>query len=493
MDYIKYALSDSCQPEEFNPGEFDESVLDRSVLDPSCIPDPVFLTSTTEFLDPSHQVDAESQFLLSTLKSALSNHSSAKFILSLSGGVDSMSLLLLLLKLDIPIIAVHIRHSSRIEDTKKELDWVRFVCKHFNVRLFHHHVQVARPHSTAGEFSAISRDQFEEYTRQVRFSMYEKASQIAFKCKASVLIGHHLDDVDENRIAELGKGNLINIDGMGEEDGNDVYRPLCAMARKADIIQFARKMQIPHMKNSTPKWSKRGWIRDVLDYSDNNDSLLRQLEALGAVSREIDSQLDQIAASWIQAGGIDNNVQMELESKTKWFHLRASVINTGPLDSLIATRGVLDKVTKMAEMSTDFGSSWNETVASFCALPDRVGVSCPIQPIRSTSNQDDFTAIVYTHIFQKTFDHIRSILKIERYISRKSVSQLVDFLRQDRVWMNWKLNNRVGEVAIIRKDDAIVVPKENDVDLVVNTEFGGNKESFKKTIVGNIHRLVISK
>ena len=64
------------------------------------------------------------------------------------------------------------------------------------------------------------------------------------------MIGHHQDDVDENRIAELGKGSIIHVNGMcrwvtvkGAAVPNSavpdlhLYRPLLE-CRKEDFLAF---------------------------------------------------------------------------------------------------------------------------------------------------------------------------------------------------------------------------------------------------------------
>ena len=251
-----------------------------------------------------------------------------------------MSLSVLLTKLKVKFAAVHIRHSSRLEDTEKELQWVQYVCKKLDIPLFYHHVLVARPHASSGQ-SELTREAFEEYTRQIRFGMYRKAFSHYSKNDQSphVLIGHHLDDIDENRIAELGKGNLINIDGMAEDDGDDkpggvvVLRPLCSVIRKEQLIKFAEAFLVPHMHNSTPKWSKRGWIRDALDDpSFDRESILQQLDCLGKACKDLDMCLDSVVATWLDHEGVSCDRKMHVVSKSKEFTLKCSTINLHALE-----------------------------------------------------------------------------------------------------------------------------------------------------------------
>lgn len=513
MEYVGYALSPDCQPDKFD-GELAEETLDRSVLDDRCQAVPNFLSKAQELLKDDFQLDSNTKQLLSVLAESLSrfNMSEQTFVLSLSGGVDSMSLLVLLLKLKIKFAAVHIRHSSRLEDTAKELQWVQFVCKTLGVTLYYHHVLVARPHATSDVTeSELSREAFEDYTRQIRFGMYRKAfdqySTNSENSPALVLIGHHLDDIDENRIAELGKGNLINIDGMAEDDGDDgssdkkrgvvVLRPLCSFIRKDQLRQFAQTFNIPHMRNSTPKWSKRGWIRDALDDpSFDRDSTLEQLDSLGRASRDLDQSLDTAVERWLELGGITCERTMHVISKSEEFSLSCSALHLGALESELAD--VLAQMRKVGEMCNDFSSRWNLKVEEFCRNEDRKNMSCPIQKIRfwNIDDETEFRTVILTRAFQKAFIKLQSAIPgLERYIAKKSMGQLVENLssKSMKAWINWKLNNFKHEVPIIQYAQGnLAFPDCDQVDSITEELFAGNREALKKTIASNIHRITIS-
>ena len=508
MDYIKFALSEDCQPDRFL-GDLDESKLDRTVLDECCRETPVFLATVADFLRDDTEMDNNSSELVSTLKESLSKcrNGSGKYILSLSGGVDSMSVLVLLLKAKVDFAAVHIRHSSRLEDTQKELEWVQFVCKTLKVPLYYHHVQVARPHATTGS-SEITRDEFESLTRQIRFGMYRKGFESY--CNESpnetayVVIGHHLDDVDENRIAELGKGNLINIDGMAEDDGDDgsngpnvvVLRPLCRVIRKDQLREFARTHLIPHMHNSTPKWSKRGWIRDVLDdQNTDREWVLSELDRIGTLSREIDETLDSVVSEWLAHAGIQSNQVVSVVAKSKQFQLRCGVIR---LDSLQEQLGaVLTKLRDVACMCNVFGERFNEKVAEFRNRDERKDLSCPIQEIRcwDIENQRDMRSVIFVKVFQKAFPRLKELVdSLDRYVSKKSITQLLENLdtKTMKVWINWKLNNLKQEICLVQlAPSRIAILNMDDVKTVTADLFEGNREALKKTVSSNLHRISV--
>lgn len=514
MEYVNYALSPGCLPDVFD-GALDESKLDRSVLDERCQSFPIFLERMHEFLSSrDDSLDSNSKELLRVLNDSLSNfdRSSQRFILSLSGGVDSMCLLVLLLKASIQFAAVHIRHSSRLEDTKKELEWVQFVCKSLGVKLFYHHVQVARPHATTGgSESGISRDEFEDLTRQIRFGMYRKAFDMYSNTQgepACVLIGHHLDDVDENRIAELGKGNLINIDGMAEDDGEDgsskgkgpnvvVLRPLCRRIRKSSLRIFAQTNLIPHMHNSTPKWSKRGWIRDVLDDSKlDREWILDQLDVIGNLSRSIDDMLELKVNEWVACGGVSANLTISIIAKSKQFQLRCGTIDLNKLYPLLES--MIDDLRQVAKLCNEFGARWDAKVSEFRSREERKSLSCPIQVIRSWDLNDkvELRAVALTKAFQKSFSHLQPLVKgLDRYISKKSVYQLIESLegKNMKTWINWKVNNIKGEIFVTQtRPGYLAVLDPSNVEEIVRSLFDGNREALKKTIASNLHRTTIS-
>ena len=505
MEYIDFALSESCQPVLFDDRVIvnEDSFLDRSVLDSRCSWSR-FLDNIDEFLSEAYIADSATELLLSTVEVCLQKLNRPAYIISLSGGVDSMSLLLLLAKLRVSFAAVHIRHSSRSEDTKKELEWVQFVCKKLKVPLYYHHVLVARPHGSCQDSSCeISRDEFEEYTRKIRFCMYRKAfKNFSGSDDLTVLIGHHMDDVDENRIAELGKGNLINLDGMAEDSNGDelgsvVVRPLCASIRKSQLREFAIKYHVPHMKNSTPKWSKRGWIRDVLDSCSQSSSysFLPELNELGKISRDLDSTIDKIVQEWTENLGVRAGLTLRVNAKSKQFKFACGMLDFDLLESLASKFDVWECISKVASMSSAFGSEWNKKVADFC-LVERPNVGCPIQKIREWISADvtELKALVYSRCLQKCFSAVKALIPVDRFITKKSVCQLIESFETKTVknFIYWKINTLSTDVPIVQIEKGrIFVLRAEDFETISKDLFEGNRDALRKTIVHNITRIVI--
>lgn len=422
MDYIEFALADECMP---ILASIDDPIdLDESVLDDRC-KSSVFDISLIDEIPDTEPLLSDLSFI----------HSLAHpLVLSLSGGVDSMSLLVCLVRLRVPFIAVHIRHSSREEDTEKELNWVRWMCRQVNVPLYYHHVLVARPHG--GSESCISRSDFEEYTRQIRMAMYFKAAKLHFCPQPShvmVLVGHHLDDVDENRISELGKGNLLGLDGMGVVAKESTFlsqvRPWCVTIRKMEIFDFAKNLKIPHMRNSTPEWSKRGWIRKILDMED-----IGFVAELASKSRAVEEDLKKQKLKF---------EFQEFEIGTKHF---GSHFFLGLQSLLTQLTPLVTLMEELKGLATKFGSEWNTHIVP----------NCPIQRIRS--EWDSSLSLLVYEVFKLEFSKL-SLCFPGKFVPRTAVSQLVEFeLDDSRNVFTWKVN-RVDYFLVKLGEGIVIVSK----------------------------------
>jgi len=235
---------------------------------------------------------------------------SCGIVLSLSGGVDSMvtCCLLRLLHAQLPpskrfkLCAIHLCHPNR-SDAIDEEGWVRWSCSQLGVQLFTYRLKIRRPHGDLR--TGISRERYEEKSKELRFRMYSRCLSHLQTQRGVAFVAHHQDDADENRLAELGKGNILHIDGMSRSSemlGVEVVRPLLGV-RKDELIEFASAAGVCYMQDSTPKWSRRGWIRRTLDgigrdSASQHAGLLEDLTQAGATSEALGNTLDASLRAW---------------------------------------------------------------------------------------------------------------------------------------------------------------------------------------------------
>lgn len=181
-----------------------------------------------------------------------------RYIISLSGGVDSMVgayIAAHTLGKD-KCCFVHINYNNRDTSNDEEM-FVRYWSTKWGIRLYvRKFTEINRPLCMKYEM----REVYETYTRNVRYACYREAWT-----KAKVILLHNQDDCFENIMTNITqKGKYENLLGMTHEsvqDGICFIRPFLDIP-KAQLIQYAHAVGIPYLYDSTPKWSQRGKIRD---------------------------------------------------------------------------------------------------------------------------------------------------------------------------------------------------------------------------------------
>jgi tRNA(Ile)-lysidine synthetase-like protein len=194
------------------------------------------------------------------------NLTNEEIIISISGGVDSMVCSYILKKLtykfpDMNISAVHIDYYNR-EECEKEEELLIWWCNNIlMIPLYIRRIdEINRPKCMEYEL----RDLYESYTKNVRFNSYINVC-------SNVVLGHNKDDTIENIFTNTASQshyeNLLGMTPISNQSYKDknicFLRPLINIP-KADIYEYAINNNIPFLQDSTPKWSQRGKIRDIV-------------------------------------------------------------------------------------------------------------------------------------------------------------------------------------------------------------------------------------
>ena len=188
------------------------------------------------------------------------NSNNRKIAISISGGVDSMvaSYITCQLsqKLGLNVIFLHICYNNR-SCVDEELEFLKHWAKFLNVRLYVRYIDEIKRHRNT-QYRAV----YEEVTRNIRFSFYEH-----FNCP--VILGHNRDDVLENIFSNLSKkihfDNLYGMKSISKEGNITLLRPMLEFSKK-EILGFSQSnsLKIHYLEDSTPCWSNRGKMRDIL-------------------------------------------------------------------------------------------------------------------------------------------------------------------------------------------------------------------------------------
>lgn len=167
---------------------------------------------------------------------------SRRLLLALSGGADSVALLLMLLDQGITPVAAHCNFHLRGSESDRDEAFVRQLCKEHGVRLMVKHFD------TTGEATATG-ESIEMAARRLRYAWFEElllTEHLDYICTA-----HHRDDQVETVLLNLVRGTgLAGLRGMKPIQGH-VYRPLLNLMGREQIHAFLQERQQPWVEDST--------------------------------------------------------------------------------------------------------------------------------------------------------------------------------------------------------------------------------------------------
>ena len=169
-------------------------------------------------------------------------------LVGFSGGYDSMCLLDILTNLQLSVIAVHLNHNWRKEESDKEELNCRKYCETKQIEFYSEKLAPEIPKT-------------ETAAREARYEFFESCAR-KFKAKA-VLTAHNANDNAETLIYRIAKGTGIRgLCGIAENRGI-YYRPLLKISRE-EIVEYNNAHALKPNFDSSNKNTKykRNLIRE---------------------------------------------------------------------------------------------------------------------------------------------------------------------------------------------------------------------------------------
>jgi len=155
------------------------------------------------------------------------------------------------------VVAMHIKYGNRPE-SGAEADFVQRWCAANGIEFKLKEISDLKRGVTP-------RDDYERQSREIRFQMYRE--HMVDHPYAGVMFGHHKGDIQENVVSNVMKGcSVMEISGMravSRIGGVLAWRPILEIV-KEDIYNFASTFLVAWFKDTTPKWSTRGKLRNKL-------------------------------------------------------------------------------------------------------------------------------------------------------------------------------------------------------------------------------------
>lgn len=206
-----------------------------------------------------------------------------RYVLAVSGGVDSVVLLHMLARNpDIELVIAHYDHGIR-KDSAEDRKYVEQLAKDFDLPFIHEEGYLG---PTASEATA----------RTARYMFLRKVKE---ECNARAIItAHHQDDVIETAVLNMVRGTgRRGVSSLQSKD--DIIRPLLKVP-KSEIRQYAMANNLLWREDSTNQDDSylRNYVRHNVTQKlsqAERDNLLTHITKMHDINHEIDTiLLDQI-------------------------------------------------------------------------------------------------------------------------------------------------------------------------------------------------------
>lgn len=248
-------------------------------------------------------------------------------LVGLSGGADSVGLLLVLWKLretfQISLRALHVHHGLRGAEADRDAAFSRMLCERLEVPFYEFRIDAAK--------EALDRKcSVEEVGRQARYRLYEETAlawekemcpdltsenageKEAAAARVHIATAHHADDNAETVLFNLFRGSgLTGLSGIAPVRGR-IIRPLL-WAQRSEIQAWLLQQGQDWVEDSTNRESEysRNWLRNELLPAVGkrlNAQAVRHIDQAGRRIRQADAYLEEVAEEWLQKHAPDGRV-----------------------------------------------------------------------------------------------------------------------------------------------------------------------------------------
>lgn len=164
-----------------------------------------------------------------------------KYLVAISGGADSVCLLLKMIEEGRSVEAVHCNFHLRGDESDRDEAFVVSLCQRLGVPLH-------RVHFDTKEYAALHKVSIELAARELRYRYFEQLRQDIGA--EAIMVAHHRDDNVETVLMNMVRGTGIRgMAGIRPVNGH-ILRPLLDMSR-ADIVAYLARKGETYVTDST--------------------------------------------------------------------------------------------------------------------------------------------------------------------------------------------------------------------------------------------------
>ena len=163
------------------------------------------------------------------------------YIVALSGGADSVALLLILKNLGLNITAAHCNFHLRGEESDRDEQFCVNLCQQQGISL-------SRIHFDTYAYAHLHKVSIEMAARDLRYRYF--AQLVKDLHTGGICVAHHRDDNVETLLLNLLRGSGVDgLAGIAPKNGN-ILRPLLCISRQ-DILQYLKEKKQDFVTDST--------------------------------------------------------------------------------------------------------------------------------------------------------------------------------------------------------------------------------------------------
>ena len=224
-------------------------------------------------------------------------------LVALSGGADSVCLLLVLRQLGYRVEAVHCNFKLRGEESDRDEQFVENLCNELNVALH-------KVHFDTQAYAELHHLSIEMAARQLRYAYFE---QLCNDLGAqAVCVAHHQDDSVETILMNLVRGTGIHgLTGIKPRQGH-VVRPLLCISRHEITCWLEERGQtyvtdssnlVPNVIRNKLRLQVIPQLQDITPSAQTN--ILATARRLAEAERVLDAAVGQQLSTLVEGDGID--------------------------------------------------------------------------------------------------------------------------------------------------------------------------------------------
>ncbi len=163
------------------------------------------------------------------------------YVVALSGGADSVALLLALKALGYRIEAAHCNFQLRGDESRRDEDFCVRLCEEQGIALH-------RVHFDTRTYAALHHESIETAARNLRYRYFEQLRRVIGA--DDICVAHHRDDQVETVLLHLLRGTgMRGLQGMQPRNGH-IVRPMLGVSRQ-EIELFLEERKQPFVTDST--------------------------------------------------------------------------------------------------------------------------------------------------------------------------------------------------------------------------------------------------